>query len=148
MSVGLDVERILRALADQIRANVTSDVTVTAYPSDDTPNYPKVSVLPEPDFMSYGRTFGSAGVAELRLRVRVEAPGESAESSFVQMCRFLSVGTGHGSSIPDAIMIDKTLDGVVQDCTVGDAEYPDPDELPWTADVTVRVMTKKIGAQT
>jgi hypothetical protein len=58
--------------------------------------------------------------------------------------RLLSVGTGYPSSIPDALMSNRSLTNVIQSLVVLNANW-NPDDH--TIDIPVAVITRKSGGQ-
>ena len=143
----MDLRVAAVALADQLRAGVDADVTVVAYPAEDTIPVPRVSVIPDRNVVDYVETFSSGGLSTVRLLVKVETGGDSNESAMVRVSEFLSVGSGFASSVSDAVMRDRTLGGRVDDAIVLDAEMPDPEGEPGVAYVGVQVRMSKSGAQ-
>jgi hypothetical protein len=140
-----DITGVHRAIATQLAANIARDWNFAAFPYSGKP-LPCIEVWPDSDYIQYFATFGSGGVAEIRLRLRVEVATADAETTFIQLTDVLSTGTGETSSIPDAINTDKTLGGVVRAATVLAAEWPADDALGNVAWVPVRVVLNKSGA--
>jgi hypothetical protein len=143
------LEPIHRALAAQIKTYLTAngrDTNVDPFPSEST-IYPSITVEPNPSgyIPSYFDTFGPAGYVDLYLRLRIEVNADSWESEAIKITDYLSVGTGNGSSICDAIRSDKTLAGLADDCYPYEVEWS-PDE-PNVAFMSVKVLAKKSGAQ-
>lgn len=124
--MALNLEAIHRALAAQIRAGIARDTNVYPFPVED-PQYPCVSIYP--DSIDYFTSFGPNGTADLNLRLKLEVSADSAESAAIKVCDYLSVGTGNGSSIIDAVHADRTLGGIVDDCVVREAEWPAESDL-------------------
>lgn len=142
--MSLDVDRIHRAVAAQLRANIMRDVNVYPWPAA-APVYPAVSIVPDPDYLDYVSTMGGNGRADMRVSIRVEVDALDDESVFVQMARFLSAGDEFGSSIFDAIMVDRTLGGAVENCALLSATWS-PDE-PQMAVFPLTILVRKEGAQ-
>lgn len=142
-----DPDVIHRALAAQLRANIAADVNVYAWPvPDDTGGYPRLTVVPaRSPYVDYFESFGPFGRVTLRLRVLVEANAANDESVFAQVCQFLAVGPGAGSSIAEAILADTTLGGVVDSAVPMSGEWAAPGQ-PWLAWVDVDVIAQKQGA--
>ena len=71
-------------------------------------------------------------------------PANADESATRRLFRYLSVGTGNGASIIDALMADKTLGGVVE--TVHISGVSNYDATTRTAVVPLQVVCRKQGA--
>lgn len=143
--MALNLETIHRALADQLRANLARDTAVNAFDIPPT-TYPSITVYPDPaGYLQYLSTFGGNGYVDLRLRLKLEVDSDN-ESVFIKICDYLSAGAGFTSSIWDAIRIDKTLGGVVEDCVPSAAEW-DAESDPDVAWIPVQILVKKTGAQ-
>ena len=143
----MDLRAASVALADQLRANVDADVTVTPCPAEATIPFPRLSVVPDRNVVDYIETFSSAGLSTLAMLVKVEVQTDSIESDCIKLSEFLSVGSGFASSVSDAVMRDRTLGNKVEDAIVVGAEIPDPEGEPRTAYVSVQVRMRKTGAQ-
>lgn len=147
--MAFNVETIHRALASQIQAYLKAngrDTNVNPFPSGIL-SPPSITVEPDPSgyIPSYFETFGTAGYADINVRLKIEVDAIETESVGIKIASYLSVGTSNGSSVVDAIRSDKTLGGVVDDCLPYDVEWS-PDEY-WTAYINVRILAKKTGAQ-
>ena len=141
---GLDLKAVHEALAAQIRSRVADagKFTIGALPL--TVARPSIEVWPDVDYVTYYETSGSAGLADVQLLVRVFLSGNNIETEWLTAMRLLSAGTGHSSSIVDAIMSDRTLGGVVADAFAGSARY-NPEE--GTIEIPVDIQLNKQGAQ-
>lgn len=141
---GLDLLVVHEALADQIRGGIedAGKFTVVAFPSA-SPR-PSIEVWPDTDYVSYFETSGSEGVADVQLVIRLFLSGANPESEWRTACRLLSAGSGHGSSIVDAVMADTTLGGAVAHTFIGGSRWiPDDGAI----DIPVLIQLNKIGAQ-
>ena len=141
---GLDLKAIHEALASAIGGiSTVGKFTVKAFPS--TAPRPCIEVWPDADYISYFETSGPGGLSDVNVLIRVFLSGANAESEWLVMCRLLNAGTGHASSIVDAVMTDRTLGGVVADTFLGNARW-NPEE--GSIDIPAGIQTNKIGAQT
>lgn len=109
MSVGLSITTIREALRDQIIAGVGREIVVHAAPTGTQATSPTCTVEYQNNPIDYWVTFGAAGLATLRLELVVEPGGADATTASTRLDQFLSVGTGNGWSIVDAVMSDRTL---------------------------------------
>lgn len=145
--MSFDLSAIHTALADQIAAGIADDVTVKPYPFSGA-NPPFIEIWPGGQYVDYAGTFGADGLGDIQLEIHVAFPTANGETTFKVMTRLLSVGTGFSSSIADAVMADRTLGGVVQDCVALEAQWDiDPDALGQIATIPVRIIAKKQGAE-
>lgn len=144
MSGGLTLREIREALAAAIRDGVERETTVLAYRAVSS-SFPLIVLEPDSDYVDYWQSFGSSGVAVVRLSV-VIVPGRADESARIRLDDFLSAGTGNGSSVVDAVVADPTLGGVVRTVQVGAVSVSDGDGGP-VAVIPVTVFVGKIGAQ-
>lgn len=144
MSGGLTLREIREALAAAIRDGVERETTVLAYRAASS-SFPLIVLEPDGDYVDYWQSFGSSGVAVVRLSV-VIVPGRADESARIRLDDFLSAGTGNGSSVVDAVVADPTLGGVVRTVQVGAVSVSDGDGGP-VAVIPVTVFVGKIGAQ-
>lgn len=144
---GLDLEVIHEALADQIRNGIADagGFTVKAFPS--TSPAPVIEVWPSTgEYVTYFTTSGADGVADVALTIRVILAAANAETHWKKAARLLSAGTGHTSSIPGAVMADRTLGGAVADAYVGTSNVTATED-GWTVDIPVLIQLNKEGAQ-
>jgi len=140
-----DLDAVHRALAAQIDAYIDDDWNVSAYPNAGM-EFPAIEVWPGSPYADHAKTFGATGHAELQVEVRLFLDGANAETVFKRVTRALSVGTGHGSSVIDAINSDRTLDGTAETLVVGPADW-EPDGLSAVISVPVAILVRKSGAQ-
>lgn len=139
---GLTLSEIREALATTIRNGINRQTTVYAYPVE-TPAVPCVTIEPDGDFVDYWQSFGSAGLATVRLVLVLEPGGSDLPSSGRALDDYLSAGTGNGSSIIDAVLTGRTLGLTGCDCVLTSATV-DPDTA--TARLSVTVHITKTGA--
>lgn len=143
----MDLDAIHRALAAQIDAYVTDDWNVQAFPFSGY-GPPRVEVWPGSPYAGYFVSFGANGRADVMLEVRAYIDGSDAETVFKRVTRALSVGSAHGSSLVDAIMSDRTIDGTVEDVKAMQAEWqPNGDGLSGVVVIPVEIVVLKSGAQ-
>lgn len=140
--MAFDPEEIRKALAVQLD-EVLSEVNVYWY-EPTAPVLPAVYIRPAPDgYINYFATGGSNGTGDIILEIVAEVGGADAENVASELNAFVRAGAGFENSIPDAVMGDRTLGQVVQDCVVLGA---DVDELEGKAVMPARVIAKKQGA--
>lgn len=142
---GLTLSEIREGLAAQLRANLDRGVTVDPYSNVGVTGYPRITIdYSEGDFVDYWGTFGSAGLATVRFTLRIE-PGDSNTRADVakRLDDFLSVGTGNGSSVIDALMQSPSL-GLTGCTSIIRQARVDPASV--TAELDVEVTIKKVGA--
>lgn len=143
----MDLDAIHRALAAQIAGYISDDWNVQPWPLSGY-DWPLVEVWPGDPYVGYFATFGASGRADVLLEVRVEVDGSDPESVFKKITRALSVGSDHGSSVVDAIMSDRTIDGTVQDVKAMSASWePLGDGLAARGVIPVEIVVLKSGAQ-
>lgn len=114
----LDLEAVHTALADQIRAGIADAgrFTIKSHPA--ASDRPVIEVWPDGDYIDpYGRS-GPDDTSDVLLLVRVFLSGANPESEWMTVYRLLSHGTGHDSSIFNAVNADPTLGGVVHDTAI------------------------------
>lgn len=104
---GLRLSEIREALAEQLRSNISRDVTVRAYPPAGAA--PSITVESASDYLDYWVSFTSSGIARARFVLAVDPGGSDYESSLRRLDDFLSAGIGSESSVVDALMSDTTL---------------------------------------
>ena len=145
MSVGLSISTIRAALADQLKRNLEGQYTVDAWPSGQPASSNRITVMyPPGDVIDFWVTFGGAGLSTLRLELVVEPAGSDVKAASKKLDELLSVGTGHGNSVIDAVLEDRTLGlGAGIDVIVSSASV-DEDLI---ARVAVTVNVSKQGAQ-
>lgn len=108
---------IHEAVAAVLRDNVDRQINVYAYPEPNG-DLPKIEVQPGSPYVGYWESYGADGRASMNLTIRVETNNQDAETAGKVMTDLLSAGgTGEASSIPDALMSDRTLRGTVETCT-------------------------------
>ena len=144
--MALDPYTIHVALADQIRDYIAADVNVYPWPHR-TPDLPAVSIWPGAEYLAYIGTFGPNGIADMMLEVVVQQSAADDESEFKFLSDLLAVGTGAGSSIMDAVHLDRSLGGLVEDAVVLTALWNADPTQPITARLPVQIILKKSGAQ-
>lgn len=114
--MSLDLVAIRRAVADRIRSTAhAAKVDVQAYVQPQ-PMFPIIGVFPGTgDYVSYFETMGPNGEADVILELRTVVAYGAIDSQIL-LDEMLSSGTGQTKSIIDALMADRTLGGVVEDC--------------------------------
>ncbi len=92
---------------------------------------------------NYWGTFGPDGIAFIEARFVID-PAGADQSAVRRLDEYLSVGTGNGSSLIDAIHTDVTFGGTVQGLTMEPGDY---DAENVTAELLVSFIAKKQGAE-
>lgn len=143
--MAVDLNAIHRALAAKILAGLARDTNVQSFPIP--PDiFPSITVYPGSPYLDFFTSFGPAGTADMKLRVKIEVEGD-AESMAIKICAYLGIGDTNTSSIPDAINTPpRTLGGLVADCVALSAEWDAANE-PGTAWVDVLVYLSKTNAK-
>ena len=140
---GLTLGDIRNALAATITNGVDRQTNVYPYPVGD-PKLPCITIEPDTgDYVDYWLTFGSAGLAAVRLVLVLEPGGNDPVSAAIALDDYLSAGTGNGSSVIDAVLADRTLGLAGCDCVITSAQV---DATTVTARLSVSVTINKIGA--
>lgn len=142
-----NLKLIHEACATRLNAGIARDWNVAAFPYSGKP-LPLIEVWPgSGDYIAYWGTFGASGTADLVLDIRIQVATGDAFTTFKQITDMLSVGTGHTSSVIDALMADKTLGGTVETLRVLTGRWPvDDDNLGSVAIVPVELVLRKSGA--
>jgi hypothetical protein len=141
--MAFDPEQIRRALAAQLEQQLR-EVNVYWY-EPTAPVLPAVYIRPSPEaYIGYFATAGPSGIGDLALQIVVEVGGADSENVASNLNTFLRVGSGFVNSVPDAVMKDKTLGGVVQDCVVLRADVDD--EIEGKGVLHAAVIARKQGA--
>ena len=129
-----------------LRAGVARDVNVAEFPYSGKPA-PLIEVAPDADWINYATTFGTDGLVDVQLVVRLVLDTANQQTALTQLSDFCSVGLGTPSSIPDAIMNNRTLSEVVQDCVVLEARWvEDSDTLGQIVEFPLRIIARKQGS--
>lgn len=131
---------IRAAIGDQLRANLDRQTTVDEHNVSEA--LPRVSLVLD-ETPSYFLSFGPSGIASVRFSVLI-VPGGVDKSAVMRLDDYLSVGTGNGSSVIDALKSDPTFGGVAETFEVEPGEY---DAAGIVAELLVTVHVRKQGAQ-
>lgn len=144
--MALTLSAIREAIGAQLRANLTREINVDVDGAGMPAPVIRLELAPS-DPIDYWLTMNGStgnGVAEVRFDLVVDVANVD-QSAVQRLDDFLSVGTGNGSSIIDALLSDKTLGGVVETVHVsGVSEY---DAINVTATLPLRVVCRKSGAE-
>lgn len=141
--MSLNLTAIREALADQIQAGISEEISCFPY---NTPKTGTCIVIREPDqYVGYHETFGANGIADVQLIVDlvVSAMSEDAQRLLDEM---RSSGLGMTNSVIDAIEADKTLNGTVSDCIVRSstgAQLYGPEGAQFAASLLVEIVLPK-----
>lgn len=143
--MALTLSAIREAIGAQLRANLDREINIDVDGEGKPTPVFRLELQPSDPIDYWLSMNGSTGngVAEVRFDVVVDVAGVD-QSSVRRLDDFLSVGTGNGSSVIDALLSDKTLGGVVETVHVsGVSEY---DAVNVTATLPFRVVCRKQGA--
>lgn len=138
----IDPEAFANALKTTIEATIDGDrLNVYALPEAD-PELPAVIIYADNPFITYRRTFGARGLAEVRFRAEIRvAVGTDALGATSLI--YAIAGTGTDMSLFDAIGADHTLGAVVGDCVAetitGITEAGDPARPYLTASLGITI---------
>lgn len=138
---GLTLADVRAAIGAQLAANIEGQTNVDVDNEGKPAPVLRLSLAPG-DAIDYWQTFGSSGLAAVRFHLTID-PAGADQSATQRLDRYLSVGTGNGWSVVDALMSDKTLGGVADTMQV---EMFDNDPLQVTATLLVTVHIRKQGA--
>ena len=119
----LDLKAVHEALAGQIRKGIATanTWTIKAFPS--TAPRPVIEVWPDADYVDpYGRS-GPDESTDVQLLIRVFLTAANAESEWKIAAGLLSHGSGHTSSIFNAVNVDPTLGGKVDGTYIAAARW-------------------------
>lgn len=147
---GVDPEAIRRALAAQVKANIDDDWNVYPHQNPSGPQ-PRIEVLWD-EGLNPWESMTETGLASLSLLLRATFDGGGYESEFIRSSRLMSIGTGHGSSLIDAVMVDRNLGGACDDLIAAPPGSPATatdgnEEVPTSVTVPVLVYVRKQGAE-
>ena len=150
--MALNLADICTAVGDQLRANLAGgsqrQMTIDEFCVGASAPVIRLELQPS-DPIDYWLTMSPdgaerGGVSEVRFDLIVDVAGVNGDS-VKRLYDFLSVGTGNGESVIDALLADKTLGGVVETIHVsGVSEY---DAINVTATLPLRVVCRKSGAE-
>lgn len=131
-----------RAVAAKLRAAVSRDVNVAAFPYSAMP-LPRIEVWPGEDYLAYYEQSDSdEGPTPVRLRVRIDIDTAEGETAFIQMTDLLA--WEGPSSIRAALMSERSLGGVVDDLVVLGAQWEtDAENAAQTAWLPVDIVVTK-----
>lgn len=148
MTVGLNLNAIVEALADQIRAGIQRDINVSPDPNSGMP-LPCIEIWPGTPYVDYFGTLGPNGNADVQLKIKIEVDSIDATTIRLQMNDYLSAGTGNSSSIPDAVMRDRSIGGVLgaDGAFVSPCEWDPSGDEPSVSWVPVWLITNKQNAE-
>lgn len=137
MSFTLSVIR--QAIKAQLEANISREVNIDTDGEGKPAPVVRFELVETPN---YRGTFGPDGVAFVRARFVLDPAGVD-QSAVCRLDDLLSVGTGNGSSVWDAIHADQSFGGTVQGLIVEPGEY---DATSVTAELVVEFIALKQGA--
>lgn len=147
--MALTLADICAAVGDQLRANLTGgpqrQMSVDEFADGKPAPVIRLELQPS-DPIDYWLTMNGAtgnGVAEVRFDLVVDVAGIDGSANR-RLYDFLSVGTGNGESIIDALLADKTLGGVVETIHVSGVSSYDATQV--VAVFPLRVVCRKQGA--
>jgi hypothetical protein len=140
---GLSLQAIHEALADQIRAGIDRQTSVSAFPDGSTV-FPSVTVHSDPgQYLNPYSTLGLSGTADISVRLKIEVDAVDIESACIKIADYLSMGSGNESSILDAILADETLGGLIEEMIHAPIEW-DTETNPFVAYIPLQLIVKKV----
>jgi len=140
---GLILADIHTALADQIRAGIDRQTSVSEFPDGSTV-FPNVTVHSGPgQYLNPYSTLGFGGTADISVRLKIEVDAVDVESACIKIADYLSMGSGNESSILDAITADETLGGLVEEMILAPIEW-DTETNPFVAYIPLQLIVKKV----
>jgi hypothetical protein len=148
MSTQLDLTAIRKALADQIRENISSTLRVYAH-REAAPVWPAVIIGPGRDKIVGYHASMAAGASDVDLLITILVPRVPGPTTDETLDRLLSAGVGSPASIVDAVELDKTLGDVVQNCVVsvsrdaGLNEWPGTGVILAVAEIDCHILVKR-----
>lgn len=138
---GFTLADIRAAIKAQLVVNLDDETNVYAYAEGTSTPYIAIELSPS-DPIDYFATMTGNGLARVDFTLRVN-PGNADESAVRRLDEYLSVGTGNGSSVVDALMADESLGGVVATLQIQSVNYfADIVE----AEIAVSVSLNRVGA--
>jgi hypothetical protein len=152
VSVGCNPKAIHEALANQIRARISADVEVYAWPQR-SPANKSVTVWPGSggEWINYIETFGANGTAIMMVELVIDFDSIDDESEFALLSDLASCGTSGGTGAPsslfDAVHSDRSLGGAVQDAIVLTASWSADPSVPLQARLPVQIILSKVQAE-
>ena len=142
-SAGGSIGLIRKAVKAQIETNLNRETTVYAYGQAEQA-YPCIEILPaQGEAVGYFKTFGDGGLGDLRLDLHIYTTAADPVSAQIALDDYLSIGGDNQSSVVDAILVDRTLGGVVEDCVPLVAIYGPLGANPATAVIPLQIIFRK-----
>lgn len=140
-TTGLSLERIRRAVAARLAGNLAG-INCYAYALK-ARSLPSIEVIPdESTYVDYWQSFGSNGLGQINLQLRVTTASADTESEQILMDRLLSAGTLDDQSIFAALSTDDNVGGAVGNCVVLVVDSPTEDkDGHYSALIRVQVLT-------
>ncbi len=138
--MALTLSTIREAIGAQLRANLDREINVDVDGAGMPAPVIRFELTSTPN---YWGTFGPEGIAYCEARFVIDPAGVD-QSAVRRLDDFLSVGTGNGSSLVDAIQVDQSFGNTVQGLTMAPGEY---DATNVTAELLVTFIAKKQGAE-
>ena len=120
---GLDPAAIAQALANRIQDGTSSAVHAYWFPIPKH-QYPAAIVAPAAEFIEYQQTFGDRGGYTLKWAVTLKVVAVNPESAVTKMYDLMAAGTGHPSSVLNAIWADQQLNSTVDGTYVSTGSPP------------------------
>ena len=130
---------VREAIGAQLRANLTNETNVDVDGAGMPAPVIRLVMDAPPDYFG---TFGPDGVCECRFRLEIDPAGVD-QSAVIRLDDYLSVGTGNGSSVIDALKADQSFGGAVSGMKYEPGEY---DPINVTADLVLTFIAMKQGA--
>jgi hypothetical protein len=142
--MSLTISTIRDAVKAQLNANLTGgpqrQVTIDAHGDGAPAPVIRLELTATPN---YWGTYGPEGIAYMEARLVIDVAGVDG-SAIRRLDDYLSVGTGNGESVVDALMADQSFGGTVQGLKIQPGDY-DADNA--TAELLLSFVAKKQGAE-
>lgn len=137
--MSLTLSTIRQAIGAQLRANLDRQINIDVDGEGKPAPVVRLEMATVPN---YEGTFGPDGIAFCRFRLVID-PGGVDQSAVRRLDDFLSVGTGNGSSVIDALRADQTFGGITQGFRYEPGDY---DAENVAAEMFIEFIAKKQGA--
>jgi hypothetical protein len=134
--MSLTLSTIREAIGAQLRANLEKQTNVYVY--DEGSDFPSVSLTLDAPPVYYESFGPPRQLQSVTFLVTVAPGGSERKSAVITLDRYLSSGTGNGSSVIDALDTDPTFGGVLMGFDYEPRDY-DPINVTATFALTVHV---------
>jgi hypothetical protein len=142
--MSLTLSTIREAIGAQLRANLTGgpqrQVNIDEFGDGKPAPVIRLELASTPN---YWGTYGPEGIAYIEARLVIDTANVDG-GAIRRLDDYLSVGTGNGESVVDALMVDQSFGGTVQGFKIQPGDY-DADNA--TAELLLSFIAKKQGAE-